>query len=161
MLSNMKYLFLLMLTFAGLFPANASAEDGNAMIVETKGGNTVTFLFAQKPEMTFAGENVEIKSVDNTVAYPMADVLQVRFEYIPTGVAKVENGDLSFRFDGGKLEAEGLAPLSAVAVYSTDGAECVRGQADAGGRAVLAIGGLKPGVYVVKAGNVSYKIIKK
>lgn len=150
-----------MLTFVSWFPTNVSAEDGNAMVVETKGGNQVTFLFDTKPEMTFAGENVEIKSTTETVAYPMSDVVQVRFEYIPTGIGKVENGDLSFRFNGGTLEAEGLAPMSMVAVYSVDGAECLRGKADAGGRAELAIGGLKAGVYVVKAGNVSYKIIKK
>lgn len=158
---NMKYFVLLMLMFTGWLSVPASAEEREAMVVETKGGDEVLFLFEQKPEMTFSGENVEIKSTKETVLYPMEDVAQIKFEQISTGIGNVNAGDVSFRFTDGQLEAEGLAPQSAVTVYSADGTARLSSKADASGKAMLQTDSLPKGIYIVKTDKVTYKIIKK
>lgn len=157
----MKYFVLCMLMFAGWLSVPASAEEREAMVVETKGGDRVLFLFEQKPEMTFSGESVEIKSAEETVLYPMEDVAQIKFEQITSGIGSAETGDVSFRFSGGQLEADGLTPQSAVTVYSAGGTVMLRGKADAGGRAVLPTGSLQKGIYIVKTDKVTYKIVKE
>lgn len=119
------------------------------------------FFFDQKPEMTFSGANVEINSTAETVMYPMNDVMQIYFDQTVTGIGKTALGEMSFRFADGQLSIEGLSPATAITVYSAGGAVCLQGKADANGRAELSTGTLSRGVYVVKTGKVTYKIVKK
>jgi len=157
----MKHLFMLVLVLAGWIAVPASAEEKEAMVVETNGGTNVVFFFDEKPEMTFSGENVEIKSTKESVLYPMNEVEQVKFEMRTVGIENtLADSDISFRFEG-QLIVEGLNPTTPVAVYSLNGTQCLEGKADDNGKAVLPTETLSPGVYIVKANKISFKIIKK
>lgn len=157
----MKHLLMLVLVLAGWIAVPASAEEKEAMVVETTSGNNVVFFFDVKPEMTFSGENVEIKSTAESVLYPMKEVAQIKFENRPDGVENtLADKDISFRFER-NLTVEGLNPASSVTVYSLNGTLCLEGQADDNGQAVLSTETLTPGVYIVKANNISFKIVKK
>lgn len=158
----MKHLLMLVLLLAGWIAVPASAQEKEeVMVVQTKGGENVVFRFPEKPEMTFSGADVKIQSTKESVLYPMKDVAQVKFETISAGVENaLADSGLSFRFDG-DLTVEGLNAGTAVAVYSLNGVQCLGGQADINGKAVLPTETLSPGVYIVKTNKVSFKIVKQ
>lgn len=152
---------MLTLLLAGWIAFPTSAEEKEAMVVETKGGSSVVFFFDEKPEMTFAAENVNIESTKETVLYPMNEVDQVRFEKRSVGVENtIGDSEISFRFEG-DLIVEGMNPESTVAIYSLNGTLHLEGKADGNGKAVLPTETLVPGIYVVKADKISFKIVKK
>lgn len=130
------------------------------MVVETTGGDIVSFLFDTKPEMTFSGENVEIKSTSETVLYPMNTVARITFDEI-AGINAADQNDVIFYFNNDELTASGLKPLSEVIVYSIDGTIRLRGNVDTNGVATLSLKDLQGGIHIVKTGNITYKIIKK
>lgn len=158
----MKHLLLIMLLFAGTLFGHAQSEAENAVFVEKNDGSKVSFLFDSKPEMTFSGADVVLAAAGEEVQYAMADVKQVYFAYQnPTSVGKVEGRNVAFRISGDALVADGLEAGTAVSVYSASGSLVAGAKADAAGHAEVSLASAQKGVYLVKAGKVSYKIVKK
>ena len=73
-------------------------------------------------------------------------------EMTATGIGSVEAGDVVISADGGTLTVSGLADGCKVEVYTLDGKQVYGGK---GG----SIGGLGSGVYVVKAGGKTVKVV--
>lgn len=73
-------------------------------------------------------------------------------EMTATGIGGVEAGDVVISADGGMLTVSGLADGCTVEVYTLDGKQVYGGK---GG----SIGGLGSGVYVVKAGGKTVKVV--
>lgn len=127
-------------------------------------GTKVAYKFSQNPVVTVEGDDMKMTYDGGTqsVLYPFAEVVNLTFSKTEnSGVDNVGvDGTVSFAVTRDALEATGLAEGTAVTIYDTAGAMRAQGNADADGSLTLPLGSLGQGVYVVKAGNNSFKFIR-
>lgn len=154
-----KVLVLLLAVFASFQLAQA-AYTNDDLIIETKDGNTVAYHLNTRPVVTFELTDLVLTSTDVKVQYPVADVKELRFADGTTAINDTKVGDITFSVSGDMISANGLENGSNLEVYSIDGKEIAKASVDATGKAQVNISDLGQGVYVVKAGKKSYKILK-
>lgn len=154
-----KVLVLLLAVFASFQLAQA-AYTNDDLIIETKDGNTVAYHLSTRPVVTFELTDLVLTSTDVKVQYPVTDVKELRFADGTTAINETKVGDITFSVSGDMISANGLENGSNLEVYSIDGKEIAKASVDATGKAQVNISDLGQGVYVVKAGKKSYKILK-
>ena len=105
----------------------------------------VSFVFADKPEMTFpTADMLTVTSEKMTVEFPYSEVEKITFEDAPDAVASLSVHD-------------GAGP---VLIYDLSG-KLLREVKTSQGSANIDLSTLRPGVYVVKDGKRSYKVTKR
>lgn len=136
---KMKKQLLLMLIAMG----TATAFAQSTLNVHQKSGGAVSYAFSEKPVVTYSGDNLVLKTAKVEVEYPLGNLEKLTF---------------------------GTAEADAINQVTTElPSERVTHIYDMGGALVksvdvslpLSTDGLKPGVYVIKNGKSTYKIIKK
>lgn len=122
----------------------ASAQE--TLNIHTKYNGIVSIPFAEKPEMSFGVANVlKIVSSDRTVEFPFSDIEKLSFEN-----TAVDNIHL--------IKHQGA--LSGLSIYELSG-KLIRRINSSDGVAEFDIQALPPGIYIVKDGDRSYKLIKQ
>lgn len=154
-----KVLVLLLAVFASFQLAQA-AYTNDDLIIETKDGNTVAYHLSTRPVVTFELTDLVLTSTDVTVKYPVTDVKELRFADGTTAINNTKVGDITFSINGNMVSANGLTKGDNLEIYSIDGKAIANASVDANGAASVDISVLGQGVYVVKAGKKSYKILK-
>lgn len=149
-----------------LFLSHSQLKADTTLIVEKTDGSTESFLLADQPVVTFEGANGVFTTPSVSVSIPRADIDNFHFKSGTTGIKAItpttgDGASVRVRFLGGntvEIAGQGNRP---VAVYRTDGAaanaEVVRG-ADS---ATVSLENLPKGIYVIKYGNNSIKMIRK
>ena len=143
----MRHLFVMMLSF--IVSINAMADNTN-VVVERTDGNQTTFAFADRPVVTFKTEQLTEYMVITTskeeVSYPMSSVKRFVFEGTATGISDlvIESKD---------------AFTQGVEIYDMSG-KLVR-RSDGTGTVSVSTENLPAGVYVIKSGSETFKILKK
>lgn len=136
---------------------------GNTLVITTKDGVQTTFLLSEKPQVKFIGENLRVVSTKTDVTYKMTDIL--RFTYLKksaSGIDEVADNDpADVDYKDGQLVISGIKAGAAVGVYSLDGKLVRQLTAHHAGTYRLSLSALPQGVYIVKADNVTYKIMKR
>jgi hypothetical protein len=149
---------------AGLADSNPDEPqvEGNTLVVLTKNGVQTTYLLSEKPEVRFTGENLRVISTRADVTYKISDIL--RFTYIKrnsSGIDNVIDDPAEVECQDGTLVISKLKANATVDIYSPEGKLVRRLQARHTGTYRLSLSELPQGVYIVKADNVSYKIMKR
>lgn len=137
-------------------------EKGNTLVVLTKDGVETTFLLSEKPEVRFADTSLRVVSTKADVTYQLSDIL--RFTYLKkssTGIDDIVDNSAEVDYQEGTLVISRLKANDTVGIYSLDGALVRQLTAERAGTYRLNLAPLPQGVYVVKAGNTSYKIMKR
>lgn len=147
---------IMMVAVAAAFSLTASAEN-EGIILNQQDGTTVGFAFEQEPKLSFTATDVVIKAGETEVSYAM-EGLKITFGETPTSVETIESADVKFRLGEDGIEAAGLQPGEAVTVYAIGGAVVQTAQVAGDGKVAISLP--ENGVYVVKAGKVSFKITK-
>lgn len=125
-----------------------------------KDGNTVSFLLADHPAVTFDDENVIITTDVATVYYPLSAYSKFSMEAdSETGISGTTVSGLVFSFTDG-MSAEGLNPGNPVTIYSVSGQKLAQAVADSQGKVSLNVNAVKGRVYIVKTSTASFKFIK-
>lgn len=125
-----------------LFAVTAPAQQTLNIFTKTQG--TVSFAFADKPEITFpCADSLTVSSTALTVQFPYAEVEKITFT---DGVDAVES--LVVR-DG----------VDRVLIYDLSGKLVLQSKSSRG-QARVDLSPLRPGVYVVKDGKRTYKVRK-
>lgn len=157
----MKRLQLLLLMLLAL-PIGMLADSQNTLVVKLKNGAETTFFLKDKPNVTFEGTDLKVVSNKETVTFALSDVL--RFTYVKkdaSGIDETVVDPTEVSYDGGVLVISQLKQGASVDIYSLDGKLLRQLTAHHSGTYRLNLSELPKGVYLVKADNVTYKIMKQ
>lgn len=157
----MKYFKTLLTALVMLSPL--ATEAANYLTVTDTNGSKVSFALTQKPTVSFTASSLRLVAGDQTIDYPLTQYRSFTLtdSNETTGIGTVRTADGTPVFTLGEtLQASGLEPNSTVAVYSIGGQVVRQARANASGLVTMPLNGLK-GMLVVKAGNKSFKFIRK
>ena len=133
----------------------------NTLVVKTKNGAETAIILKDKPNVTFEGTDLKVVTEKETVTFALSDVL--RFTYIkkdPSGIDEKAVDPTEVGYKDGVLVISQLKQGASVDIYSLDGKLLRQLTAHRSGTYRLNLSELPKGVYLVKADNVTYKIMK-
>ena len=156
----LQFLFAMLFIVAG--GSNASAQAQQRLVVWQKSGEKVYFDLAERPRTTFEGSNLVITTTTLTVSYPLEQVLRYTYELPPSGIENVNLSKpvhISHRDDA--LYLENLKPGIRIQLFTTDGKLLATEQADGRQTITISLAQCPAGIYIVKANDVTYKMMKQ
>ena len=170
----LKRLYVLWL-MAVCMTVTASAQVSVKLCMELSDGSTVEYLLKQKPVVSFDAQNVYIESEDVNIEFAKAygDIKCFYFdtmsqgkpsgEDIPTeveeSVAEPLKDSFSFSYDGHTVRLTDTQKLPPVMVYGLDGRRVEPSMQRSDNEVVMQMDALSTGVYVIKCGNHTFKVI--
>ena len=140
--------------------AIAGTATAQHMVVETAGGNEV-FTLDNLKQITFNGTTVNIEQSNGAKSSAsMGNIKRIYFDDM-SSIADInaQGGDLVEYLSHDDIAINSEAG-SMVTVYSLTGAQLLTRRIDAQGE-VISIAGLPQGIYIVKANEITTKIIKR
>lgn len=168
----------IVLCFIGL---TAYAEGGYKLLVKLTSEQVDTFALNVRPVVTFDGEYVHIKTdevhIDSAYVYDKVD--KFYFDVIaedvidstdvePIVIDEVEelpeetkSAGFSFAYDGRYAQIKGLGSKGQVAVFSVDGKRMQPKTVATSTTVTISMFELPTGIYIIRAGDRSIKIIRK
>lgn len=138
----MKKILVLMVLSLVLSVATSFAQ--NTLNIHQKSGGVVSYGFSEKPVVTYAGEYMHVETVSVSIDYPVTDVQKLTFEDRESSI--------------GELRVEEKS--SDLLIYNLKG-QLVKKAESEDGISQLDIQELPAGIYVVKNGKTTFKIVKK
>lgn len=151
----------LMLALTVASTISAMAQDTYTYVnIDFKDESVVQFQLADKPELTFADDKLNVTAGTEVASYDYATVAGYHFTNEPTAIDQAVKGSLVVRFtDNEHIVIEGNDAFTAV-LYDTAGH--LIDSRRAAGSATLSLAGQSAGVYVVKVSDgKSFKFLKK
>lgn len=143
----MKTLKILFFFCVMAFSATASAQSYSFLTLRKAVGDEVS-LKVDGLKITFANGNLVAANGEQTLSVPLAEMGHMYFSATPTSIASTSAGSsVDVRIVNGTLHASAPAGVE-VKVYSTDGR-------------LMPTSGLQPGVYVVKVGSQTLKVMAR
>lgn len=154
----MKRQILTILAAAAI--VSAAHADYKLVVNETT-GNRIEFLFKNKPVATFTADDLVISVADGSkVEYPYANVVNLTLEEFNSIDGIEAAGNAAFSIDNDTFSAFNLPARAEIRIFSINGETMAAGNADSEGHYSTGISGLAKGVYIVKAGDKSFKFIR-
>ena len=138
------------------------ADNLNTLVVKMKNGAETAFFLKDKPNVTFEGTNLKVVSEKTTTTFALADVL--RFTYVkrdPSGINEQIVDPTEISYEDGVLVISQIKAGASVGVYALDGKLVRQLKAQRAGTYRLSLSELPTGLYLVKADNITYKIMKQ
>jgi hypothetical protein len=143
-------------------PDPGTMVDRNFLVIETKDHVQTTYMLAEKPEVRFEGTSLRVVSAKADVTYQLTDILRFTYEKRSvTGVSELQSAPATIDYEDGELVISGIKAGGAVSIYSLDGKLVRQLTARHAGTYRLSLSALPKGVYIVKADNATYKILKR
>lgn len=146
-----------------LFSAGSMAaltdDAATVLKLHLKDGTAPTYILGKDTKITFANANMCFTASDYQFEVPLSEIVKWTYEDQTSGVDDVIGSGITITRNGDVITISGLATGSDVAVYATDGKLIHSGRSSATVYVVRA-DSWTPGVYVIKAENSSFKIVK-
>lgn len=156
----MKRLFTVAAFLCGVFTATFASGEVNVLYLD---GTPHVIKMTDIDKIELSAGSVSVAKADGTSEkYAIKDIDKIMFG-AATAVDKIKDavaGDITVRTNGYSFEVSGLQDNAEVAVYSQNGTLVGKAKA-AGGSAQVDAAGYSGGVYIIKAGGRSLKMIKK
>ena len=124
----------------------------------------VFFNLTEEPQTTFENGNLVIRTSRTTVSYPLTNVLRYTYEggtITDVGEAKVHPGEMRFLQNDDTMAFDGLPEGMRLDVYTLDGLKVKTVQAQNGQRTTISLADQPAGTYIVKAGDATFKFLKR
>ena len=145
----MKKILFLISAFMMMMPSPIKADTTQTLIIN---GEVVEKIVTK---ITFEGDNAVLTFSDETnITEDMGNVI-LRFSSSPTSIKNVEAFQLN-NVVGGNLDINGLAAGAKVVIYDTSGKDVITTNGSN-----INVSGLRPGMYILKAGNQIVKFVKQ
>lgn len=137
-------------------------EPKSRLVVWAKDGTKTYFDLAENPKTTFKDNDLVITCESMTISYPLDQVLRYTYELSTTGIENIsQEKTIRIRQHDDALTLENLKPGTVVSLYTVDGKQ-VSAQTTGSNRLVtISLSGHPAGVYIVKANDVTYKMMKR
>ena len=143
-------------------PDDSDGEDRKFLVVETKDHVKTAYMLADKTQVRFAGTNLRVVSTKADVTYQLSDILRFTYETrSTTGISELRTTQAEVDYMDGQLVISGIKAGGSVNVYSLEGKLVKQLTAQHSGTYRFSLASLSKGVYIVKADNVTYKIMKR
>ena len=169
-----KKIYLLWL-IASCLVATASAQVSVKLCLELKDGSTFEYLLKQKPVVSFDAQNVHIETEDVKIELQKAygDIKCFYFDTVSQGtsggediptevekpIAEPVKDTFSSYYDGHTMRLTDTQKLPPVLVYGLDGRRVETPMQRSNNEVLMQMDTLPTGVYVIKCGNHTFKII--
>lgn len=157
-------LLLAVLLLPALGQAQTESEAAQQLVVWLNDGTKVYHDLADEPVTTFENGALYINSAKVSISYPIERVLRYTYEGVMTSISSptVRSGEIRFTQGEDEMKFDGIPAGTRLEVYSTDGRLLsVQYAPEAGHTAVVSLKNFPAGTYILKAGDASYKFLKK
>lgn len=145
----MKKLLFCLMTLACQTLAFA---DGSALLITFTDGTTASYVLSEKPRVTFGQGTLLITSAGASAEYERATISRFTFvDAAELGIGPLTEGSMVFEYDGTTVRMAG-APIE---VFTTGGTLIVRGTGS------VSLSSQPSGIYVVRSGRHTVKVVKK
>lgn len=151
----------LFLCLTGISLSCLAEENVQTLDVWTKSGERITYYLSEHPVAAYSGSNLVLKTDELTVNYPLKELHKFTFGSEATSVETTLLPDGRMQMQKGMLCLTGFRVGEMVSIYSMEGQNVMNATVSSDGTITLFIQSLATGVYVVKTGNVTHKIIKQ
>ena len=134
------------------------------LVVWQKSGGKVYFDLADEPERTFENGKLVMKTSKTTLSYPLTYVLRYTYEggtITDVGEAATRPGEVRYMQNENAMAFEGLPAGTTLEVYSLGGVKVTTVKAVEGMRTTVSLADQPAGTYIVKAGDTSFKFMKR
>lgn len=152
------------LALVATFSVAAYAADSYNLVVKLKNGEKSAFLLADKPEVTFTGDQCVIECKTIKSYFKMADIDLADFQYGTSAIEEVNLSDVILDFsDPSKAVVKGLEEGTMVSLYTLDGIAQQACRADSEGEAVFDLNAIPAGsIFIISVNSVkNFKLYKK
>ena len=154
-----------LITFILLLTAMTYAQ--NAVCVIQKNGTAVNFLFEQKPTLSYLGDCLVMKTGSETVQFSLHSLLRIETAQVEesTGIdaAKMTTNDkdaVKFSFSDGQITLSNAKVGEQVTLCDIGGKLIGSYAVSPQGTSTIPTASLPKGVYVIRIGDIAYKIIR-
>ena len=140
------------------------AQDATQrLVVWQKSGEKVYIDLAELPETTFEDGLLVIRGSKTSVQFQLSTILRYTYEGISnTGIEQLPDGrSISIAKDGDSVTLRNLSEGSTVSIYSANGTLIEKQTAQSGQPLILSVNNRPSGVYIVKAGKETIKLLKQ
>lgn len=132
------------------------------LVVWQKNGEKVYYLLSDQPETTFEDGLLVISTQSGTtVNYQLKNVLRYTYENVATGVDLLPSErSIEVSRDGDAVTYRNLPEGTAVSLYSAGGMLLEQRKAGDGQSLTISVANRPSGIYIVKAGKETIKLMK-
>lgn len=136
--------------------------QSQVLVVWQRDGQKAYYDLGERPKTTFSGTDLVIEAGAVTVTYPLNKVQRYTYEST-TGIdaAPQAASPVRISYEGDVLRIQGLAPSTPIFVYAPDGRPVASLKPKAGVPSEISLAGFPNGVYLVRANDTTYKILKQ
>lgn len=152
---SMKYLCTqIIIALSLLAPASLAAGETDAVILHMTAGRTKVIPLEDAHEISFSGSQMNV----GLQSFPLSDIVRYEFGDKSSGIEKIE-GDLNGIVvdPSGYIDFSMLREKSPINIYSIDGTKHPFILKDK----VIDISGLASGIYLVRIGKTSFRMLKR
>lgn len=156
-----KMLLLLFCLVTALTTTEAQTAD-QRLVVWQKNGEKVYIDLTEQPVTTFEDGQLVITTSDNTcLIYPLESILRYTYEEAATEIARLPHEQtVQISSDGTAVTFYNLKPGATVSLYAANGILMDQRTAREGSSITLSIANQPSGLYLVKSGNQTIKMMK-
>lgn len=133
-----------------------------ALVLSFKDGTKMAYHLSARPVLSFKGSVLHVVSGDVTVDYPLDQVWKHTFEEVEASAVTERHAGVGVvRVVGNQVRFSGLPSGQAVSVYSADGRQVACYRVGGDGCGELSLQACPAGLYVIKYGKSTLKIMKR
>ncbi|MBQ4393255.1 MAG: T9SS type A sorting domain-containing protein [Prevotella sp.] len=136
------------------------------LVLGLRDGSLNYFSFKDKPEVTFNGNSINIQTTVASITYLLSEIERFSFvdesiDQIPSGIEHVSNDMPIMSFKDNILEFKSCTPSSKIVISNINGLIEHEYKSTIDGSLSIDMNQYQQGIYIVKAGSFTYKVIKK
>jgi hypothetical protein len=129
------------------------------LVVWMKGGEKVYFNLREQPKTTFEAPDLVITTTELIVSYPLSQIVRYTYELPTTGIETIDKNVVYISVQGDELTFQHLNPGTIIRVYAMDGTLIHSEKAGTDPVTIVSLAKPSSGVYIVKVGDESHKIM--
>lgn len=148
---------------AGQVYDTQSASSGPRLVIWLKSGGKVVYELAESPKTTFVGSQLVITTVKTTATYERKDVLRYTYENAIYLGIDLQPGErrVQINSEGDQITFHGLQVGSTASVYAVNGTLIEQRMVTDDQPLTISLQNRPYGVYIVKAGTETIKVMKQ
>lgn len=157
-------LLCVLLLSAGAQAATVRCQaDPQRLVVWLTDGSKVYHDLADEPTTTFADGSLLLTTAKTSISYPLDKVLRYTYEgvYSSLSAPTLQPGEVFFSQEADGMTFAGLPAGTLIQLFSPDGKLLGQQTAAEGQKVEVSAKGMPAGTYIVKAGDATYKFLKK
>lgn len=156
----MKHLLVFVLLLLPFSMVKAEDADSRLVVWKTD-GTKIVYSLSQQPKTTYTSDGIVITTSTVSVTYPLNQIVKYTYEGIANGIESViSEGGVLVTQDGYNFRFINLKENTLVKVYSINGSLISTHKSEEK-QITISLGDHVNGVYIIKAGDTSYKVIKR